>query len=83
MKKKRPVLPVFPDYLYVSYDYDLTTSGTIDNFICTIQMTNTSTFLINNNEIMIPHQSPFFGEQIKSVFYITLSSYWLCKSDHF
>ena len=21
IKKKRPVLPVFPDYLYVSYDY--------------------------------------------------------------
>ena len=30
IKKKRPVRPVFPDYLSVSYDYDKIKEGNID-----------------------------------------------------
>ena len=33
IKKKRTVWPVFPDYLSVSYDYDLTVNGYVKKFM--------------------------------------------------
>ena len=33
IKKKRPVRPVFPDYLSVSYDYYLTVNGYVKKFM--------------------------------------------------
>ena len=45
IKKRRPVRPVFPDYLSVSYDYDTINLRLLCNYV---QNSNTYYMAINN-----------------------------------